>query len=262
MAMVKLGILNYEIMKNTRSHAILAIVIVAAVITPTPDAFTLLLLSGPMIVLYEICIWLAYFHKKKEREADLAEKKELESKMIAAPANTTSRDDDDDDDPDHDGPDDNGGPDTPPSGGTPPAIETDYEPPRRSYSRDIEEYFDDDDEDESDQHSDKLTDHYAYHDADEDVVHGEDEGEECDDGTYDFDDSELEEEYRPDTGTDPNEVSFYDNLDGDFEPIDSDPNTPVEQSEKETDPEKTKDKPKVKKEAKEEPKEGAGEKDS
>ena len=97
MTMVRLGILNYEIMRNTRSYAILAIVVIAAVITPTPDALTLLLLAGPMIVLYEICIWLAFFYKRKQREAELAEEEALRKKLLAAPPMTASYDDGDTD---------------------------------------------------------------------------------------------------------------------------------------------------------------------
>ena len=97
MTMVRIGILNYEIMRNTRSYAILAIVVIAAIITPTPDAFTLLLLAGPMIILYEICIWLAFFYRRKQREKELAEEAELRKKMLAAPPLTASYDEDDED---------------------------------------------------------------------------------------------------------------------------------------------------------------------
>ena len=96
MTMVRLGILNYEIMRNTRSYAILAIIIIAAVITPTPDALTLFLLAGPMIILYEICIWLAFFYKRKQREAEIAEEKELRERLLAAPPMTASYDEDED----------------------------------------------------------------------------------------------------------------------------------------------------------------------
>ncbi|MCP5535480.1 MAG: twin-arginine translocase subunit TatC [Akkermansiaceae bacterium] len=98
MTMVKLGILNYEIMRNTRSYAILAIVVIAALITPTPDVATLAFLAVPMIILYEICIWLSYFHNRKEREAELKEQEELRQKLLAAPAYSTSREDTDDHD--------------------------------------------------------------------------------------------------------------------------------------------------------------------
>jgi Tat protein translocase TatC len=69
MALVKLDFLSYKLMKTTRKHAIIAIAIFSAVITPTQDVLTLLLLAGPLYILYEICIWLAYFIEKKDREA-------------------------------------------------------------------------------------------------------------------------------------------------------------------------------------------------
>lgn len=181
MTLVKLGILNYTIMRNTRSYAILAIVIIAALITPTPDAFTLLLLAGPMIILYEICIWLAFFHNRKQREAELAEEKEMESKMIAAPAFTASRDDDDDDDPDNDGPD----------GGS-------SEVTRDDYFKDSADYdFKDTDDDNHFHYSE--TEPYEHdgeiNDEDDD---GDSEGEEHDDGTYDFSEEELKQDYSHD----------------------------------------------------------------
>ncbi len=52
----KLGFLSPDFMKKYRRHAIVIITIVAAVITPTADIFTLLLVSVPMYLLYEISI--------------------------------------------------------------------------------------------------------------------------------------------------------------------------------------------------------------
>ena len=69
MVLVKLDFLNYKLMSTTRSYAIVAIAIFAAVVTPTPDPFTMLVLAGPLYVLYETCIWLAYFMEKKDRAA-------------------------------------------------------------------------------------------------------------------------------------------------------------------------------------------------
>lgn len=69
MALVKLDILNYKIMKSTWRHAIVAITLFAAIITPTPDIFTLMLMSGPLYFLYAICVWLAYVMEKKDRAA-------------------------------------------------------------------------------------------------------------------------------------------------------------------------------------------------
>ncbi len=69
MAMVKLDFLNFKIMKSTWRHALVGIMLFAAVITPTPDILTLLLMSGPLYVLYGICVWLAYFMEKKDKAA-------------------------------------------------------------------------------------------------------------------------------------------------------------------------------------------------
>ncbi len=84
LALVKLDLLSHESMKRSRSYAIVAIFIISAVITPTPDALTLSLLAGPLILLYEICIWLALLLEKiqarreaREKEADRARLKEL-----------------------------------------------------------------------------------------------------------------------------------------------------------------------------------------
>ncbi|QTN33456.1 twin-arginine translocase subunit TatC [Akkermansiaceae bacterium] len=77
MVMVKLGLLSYETMSRTRSYAILAIYIAAAVITPTPDIMTLNLMALPMLLLYEMCIWLAWFDRKKARQKEAEEEAEL-----------------------------------------------------------------------------------------------------------------------------------------------------------------------------------------
>ncbi len=78
MLFVKLGILSYDIMARTRRYAIVAIFVLAAFITPTPDIMTLCLMALPMILLYECCIWLAWLDRRKQRERDAQEAKEHE----------------------------------------------------------------------------------------------------------------------------------------------------------------------------------------
>ncbi|MBC7979499.1 MAG: twin-arginine translocase subunit TatC [Armatimonadetes bacterium] len=82
MVLVKLGLLSYETMSRTRAYAIVAIFIAAAVITPTPDAMTLILMATPMTILYEICIWLAWFDRKKARDLEAAEEEELKQRRL------------------------------------------------------------------------------------------------------------------------------------------------------------------------------------
>ncbi|MGD7653594.1 MAG: twin-arginine translocase subunit TatC [Verrucomicrobiales bacterium] len=84
MVFVKLGMLSYETMQKTRSYAVVAIFVAAAILTPTPDALTLSLMAMPMIVLYEICIWLAWFDRKKNREQEEQEAREREERIAMA----------------------------------------------------------------------------------------------------------------------------------------------------------------------------------
>jgi sec-independent protein translocase protein TatC len=84
MVFVKLGMLTYETMSNTRLYAVLAIFVTAAVLTPTPDAFTLLLMALPMLVLYEICIWLAWLDRRKNRLSEEQEAREAEERLLLA----------------------------------------------------------------------------------------------------------------------------------------------------------------------------------
>lgn len=54
--LAKLGLINAGFMKHYRKHAFVAILIVGAVITPTTDIFTLLLIAAPIYLLYEASI--------------------------------------------------------------------------------------------------------------------------------------------------------------------------------------------------------------
>jgi sec-independent protein translocase protein TatC len=89
MVLVKLGLLSYETMSGSRSYAVLAIFVTAAVLTPTPDAFTLTLMALPMLILYEICIWLAWFDRRKNRRAEEQEAREREEQRLAAGGDIT-----------------------------------------------------------------------------------------------------------------------------------------------------------------------------
>jgi len=52
----KMGLINAEKMQSLRQHAIVAILIIAAIITPTTDAFTLIVVALPIWLLYELSI--------------------------------------------------------------------------------------------------------------------------------------------------------------------------------------------------------------
>jgi sec-independent protein translocase protein TatC len=54
--LARIGILKHNLMTAYRKHAIVVILIVAAIITPTGDVFTLLIVSLPIWLLYETSI--------------------------------------------------------------------------------------------------------------------------------------------------------------------------------------------------------------
>jgi len=54
----KLGLLDRSLMQQYRRHSVVAILIIAAVITPTSDAFTLMIVSAPIYFLYELSIFV------------------------------------------------------------------------------------------------------------------------------------------------------------------------------------------------------------
>lgn len=54
----KAGLVNSRMLSHYRRYAILAIVTISAIVTPTTDAYTLTLMAGPLVILYEVSIIL------------------------------------------------------------------------------------------------------------------------------------------------------------------------------------------------------------
>ncbi|MFC2036793.1 twin-arginine translocase subunit TatC [Chloroflexota bacterium] len=57
--MAKIGIINVEMLTKNRKYAWVIIAIVAAVITPTVDPLNMMLVMGPLVLLYELGVILA-----------------------------------------------------------------------------------------------------------------------------------------------------------------------------------------------------------
>jgi len=60
-AAAAVGVVNWRTLAKGRRWAVLAIVTIGAVVTPSGDPLTLLLLSVPLYILYELDIWLIRF---------------------------------------------------------------------------------------------------------------------------------------------------------------------------------------------------------
>ncbi len=66
---VYLGFLTVETLRKYRRHAVVVIFIIAAVVTPTPDPFTQLMMAIPLYVLFELAIIAGARVEKRKRQA-------------------------------------------------------------------------------------------------------------------------------------------------------------------------------------------------
>ena len=64
--LAKLGIVNSKMLSQQRKYAILVIFIVAAILTPSPDALSQILMAIPLMFLYEVSIFITKFAGKKK----------------------------------------------------------------------------------------------------------------------------------------------------------------------------------------------------
>jgi sec-independent protein translocase protein TatC len=75
----KVGILTPQFLRKYRRHGILIMMILAAMLTPTTDPFSMMIFATPLFGLYEISIWISKFTVgKREKAKDEAEKKQEE----------------------------------------------------------------------------------------------------------------------------------------------------------------------------------------
>ena len=63
--MARMGVITARWMIRQFKYAVLAIVIIAAVITPSSDVASQLIVAGPMVVLYILSIGIAWLFGKK-----------------------------------------------------------------------------------------------------------------------------------------------------------------------------------------------------
>jgi sec-independent protein translocase protein TatC len=66
----RIGVLKSQVLTRTRRYAILVVTIAAALITPTPDVYNMMVLAVPMYVLYEIGILLMKVGERKEKTGE------------------------------------------------------------------------------------------------------------------------------------------------------------------------------------------------
>jgi sec-independent protein translocase protein TatC len=72
LVLVKIGILNYSMLAKSRRYVIVISFVLGAVLT-TPEIITQILMALPLLVLFEITIWIAWYWERKEKKRLAAE---------------------------------------------------------------------------------------------------------------------------------------------------------------------------------------------
>jgi sec-independent protein translocase protein TatC len=65
----KIGVLTPSFMRQYRRHAVMVILIVSAVITPSPDMISQLLVAIPVYFLYEMSVFISAYVQKQNQKA-------------------------------------------------------------------------------------------------------------------------------------------------------------------------------------------------
>ena len=78
MVLARLGLINARFLRRQRKYAVIIVFAVAAILTPTPDVVNQCLMAVPLLVLYEMSVWIAYFFGRKEKETTIEKEQETQ----------------------------------------------------------------------------------------------------------------------------------------------------------------------------------------
>jgi sec-independent protein translocase protein TatC len=71
LTLVKIGLLSYRILKSARPYVIIIAFVLGAVLT-TPEVITQVLMAIPLLFLYEISVWIAWYWEWRDRKKEQA----------------------------------------------------------------------------------------------------------------------------------------------------------------------------------------------
>ncbi len=66
-----LGFVNFELLRRTRPYAYTIILMLTAVVAPTPDPVTFITMAVPVLLMFEACIWIVWALDKRKPSAEL-----------------------------------------------------------------------------------------------------------------------------------------------------------------------------------------------
>ncbi|NLI82424.1 MAG: twin-arginine translocase subunit TatC [Deltaproteobacteria bacterium] len=75
--LAKLGLITAPLMRRMRKVAVVLIFVIAAALTPGPDVFSQLMMAGPLLILYEISVWIVHACGKNKKAETAEEKGEV-----------------------------------------------------------------------------------------------------------------------------------------------------------------------------------------
>jgi len=75
--LIRIGVVSPQALAKYRKWAFFVIVILAVVLSPTPDLMTQVLIIGPMYLLYEISIWIGYIVVRRRTKMLKREEEEV-----------------------------------------------------------------------------------------------------------------------------------------------------------------------------------------
>jgi sec-independent protein translocase protein TatC len=78
--LAKMGVVNAKMLSKQRRYAILIIFIAAAILTPSPDAISQIIMAIPLMLLYEVSIIVVKFAKRKKPAQEETESTAEETK--------------------------------------------------------------------------------------------------------------------------------------------------------------------------------------
>ena len=68
-----IGLISYAWLKGMRMYGYAIALVLAGIISPTPDLFMLFIFALPIMALFEICIWIVFFLEKSRAKHEEAE---------------------------------------------------------------------------------------------------------------------------------------------------------------------------------------------
>jgi sec-independent protein translocase protein TatC len=84
--LAKAGILTASFMRSYRRHSVVAILIASAIITPSADLFSQMIVALPLYLLYEMSIFIVAYTERNERKKEAleaSEEEEVPVKIVA-----------------------------------------------------------------------------------------------------------------------------------------------------------------------------------